>query len=216
MTFKPTEEELESILARPRAWENHRTHKNGIAGITERGLAALGRAGGSDRMKLSKLEREVLGWMKDGYLAFSVAEGSRHKWIFYGHDRTATIKRLLQRGLCLAHFLGRRGASKQGTAGITEQGKEALLGEPTPEQKYQMTQFDIWERKVKSWKQQLIQTRGVANVFATPQEIDAARDLHQGENINIDDDALASYTPGGYWVQAWVWVGPEEKSDADI
>ena len=48
---------------------------------------------------------------------------------------------------------------------------------------------------------------------ATPEQIEAARDQYQTDDINIDDNALMSdSTEKHYWVQAWVFV--EEKTDA--
>jgi hypothetical protein len=39
-------------------------------------------------------------------------------------------------------------------------------------------------------------------------EINVARDLFQEEGeIEIDDDASASRTEEGSWVQAWLWIG---------
>jgi hypothetical protein len=49
-----------------------------------------------------------------------------------------------------------------------------------------------------------------ATFAATGEQLEAARALHEGDEINIDDDAMTSPAPGeGYWVQAWVWV-PED------
>lgn len=44
---------------------------------------------------------------------------------------------------------------------------------------------------------------------ASPEQIEAARDIYASDDIEIDDDALLSNGPedSGYWVQAWVWVG---------
>lgn len=43
---------------------------------------------------------------------------------------------------------------------------------------------------------------------ASPQQIEAARDIHQTDEVEIDDDALLSDPEDGtgYWVSAWVWV----------
>lgn len=43
----------------------------------------------------------------------------------------------------------------------------------------------------------------------TPEQLQAARDWHQCDEIEIDDDAKVSIAEGGYWVQAWVWVQAE-------
>lgn len=40
----------------------------------------------------------------------------------------------------------------------------------------------------------------------TPEQIEAARDAHGGDEVNIDDDAYLSDTDEGYWVSAWVWL----------
>lgn len=51
---------------------------------------------------------------------------------------------------------------------------------------------------------------------ATPDQIQAARDLYASDEIQIDDDATVSPAPHnpsfGYWVQAWVWVPADEES----
>ncbi len=60
------------------------------------------------------------------------------------------------------------------------------------------------------------QNAAVVREPATPNEIERARDDHEvvGE-IEIDDDALVSRTPGGgTWVQAWVWIQNEDGEDA--
>ena len=45
---------------------------------------------------------------------------------------------------------------------------------------------------------------------ATKKEIQDARNMHHCDEVNIDDDALASRADTGVWVQAWVWL---DKSD---
>ena len=49
---------------------------------------------------------------------------------------------------------------------------------------------------------------------ATPEEIEAARDIWQCDDIQIDDDACTSKSqdsPSGYFVQAWVWIDTGES-----
>lgn len=45
---------------------------------------------------------------------------------------------------------------------------------------------------------------------ATEEEIQAARDEYQNDDVEIDEGALASHADGGVWVAAWVWLGDEE------
>lgn len=45
--------------------------------------------------------------------------------------------------------------------------------------------------------------------------IERARELHQDEDTEIDDNASTSEADGGTWVQAWVWVPNDEESDDD-
>jgi hypothetical protein len=40
--------------------------------------------------------------------------------------------------------------------------------------------------------------------------IEAARNIYQNDDIEIDDDAKLSETDDGAWVSAWVWVNDEE------
>ena len=48
---------------------------------------------------------------------------------------------------------------------------------------------------------------------ATPDERAAALAIHEnGDELEIDEDALASRTEDGTWVQAWVWVPKDEES----
>lgn len=47
----------------------------------------------------------------------------------------------------------------------------------------------------------------------TEAERDRARRLYGGDDIQIDDDARASRTDEGIWVQAWVWVPRPERGD---
>lgn len=58
---------------------------------------------------------------------------------------------------------------------------------------------------------------GVANwmpgAFATPEEIERARNAHANDGINIDDGAKAARADDGLWVQAWVWIAnPEDET----
>lgn len=50
---------------------------------------------------------------------------------------------------------------------------------------------------------------------ATPEEIEKARRLFdQGDEIEVDDDAMASRPggdEGGVWVQGWLWCSDEEQ-----
>lgn len=47
--------------------------------------------------------------------------------------------------------------------------------------------------------------------MSAPDLIQQARDLHAGDDLQIDDDATISEAEGGAWVAAWVWVEyPEE------
>lgn len=41
----------------------------------------------------------------------------------------------------------------------------------------------------------------------TPDQMEAAREEHCNDEVNIDDDAFLSETDEGYWVSAWVWMG---------
>jgi hypothetical protein len=48
---------------------------------------------------------------------------------------------------------------------------------------------------------------------ATHMEKDRARDLYDSDEINVDDDAIASRPvgeEGGFWVQGWLWCSDEE------
>jgi hypothetical protein len=36
--------------------------------------------------------------------------------------------------------------------------------------------------------------------------IEAARELYECDQLDIDDDAQVLHTENGYWVQAWVWI----------
>lgn len=45
-----------------------------------------------------------------------------------------------------------------------------------------------------------------ARLRATQDQIDAARELYQDDNLQIDINAKVSEAYDGYWVQAWVWV----------
>jgi len=45
---------------------------------------------------------------------------------------------------------------------------------------------------------------------ATPKQKEVASDLVRGQDILIDNDALAAVARDGVWVQAWVWVPNEE------
>lgn len=47
--------------------------------------------------------------------------------------------------------------------------------------------------------------------YATPDEISRARDLHQTDEVEIDDDAKVSPARdgSGVWVAAWVWLSTD-------
>ena len=60
----------------------------------------------------------------------------------------------------------------------------------------------------------------ITSADATPEERSAAQDEHGSDDIEIDDDALASRTDEGVWVQAWVYVAmsddePEEDEEME-
>jgi len=40
--------------------------------------------------------------------------------------------------------------------------------------------------------------------------IQAARDLYENDDIEIDDSATLCQADNGTWVQAWVWVDDEK------
>jgi hypothetical protein len=40
--------------------------------------------------------------------------------------------------------------------------------------------------------------------------IEAARNIYQNDDIEVDDDAKLSETDDGAWVSAWVWVNDDE------
>lgn len=42
--------------------------------------------------------------------------------------------------------------------------------------------------------------------FATPEEIERARDIYGSDDVEIDENAKASRTDVGTWVAAWVWL----------
>lgn len=47
---------------------------------------------------------------------------------------------------------------------------------------------------------------------ATPEEVQRACSAYQQEGqVEIDDNAAASRTDNGLWVQAWVWLDSEER-----
>lgn len=48
---------------------------------------------------------------------------------------------------------------------------------------------------------------------ATPEQIDQARDIHQSNDVEINDDAGVSEADNGFWVQAWVWVPTGEEDE---
>ena len=41
---------------------------------------------------------------------------------------------------------------------------------------------------------------------ASPEEIERARRKYGSDDVGIDDNAKASRTDDGTWVQAWVWL----------
>lgn len=45
--------------------------------------------------------------------------------------------------------------------------------------------------------------------------IQAARDIYQNDDLEIDDDARLSVADNGVWVQAWIWVSNEETNTVD-
>lgn len=51
---------------------------------------------------------------------------------------------------------------------------------------------------------------------ATPEEIERARDEYATDDLEIDDDAIASRMDesqggdNGTWVNAWVWIGAKD------
>ena len=47
---------------------------------------------------------------------------------------------------------------------------------------------------------------------ATPEQMRAAQEFVNGQEILIDNNALASIAEDGVWVQAWVWVPNEDLS----
>jgi hypothetical protein len=48
---------------------------------------------------------------------------------------------------------------------------------------------------------------------ATPKEIEAAKDVHASDEVNIDSTAWSSRADNGYWVHAWVWVDKPESDE---
>jgi len=51
---------------------------------------------------------------------------------------------------------------------------------------------------------------------ATAEEIAKARKLYGNtDDIEIDDDARASATDTGVWVQAWVWLDADDMDNND-
>jgi len=46
--------------------------------------------------------------------------------------------------------------------------------------------------------------------YPTRVELERAKELYASDDINIDDEAQASHTVDGVWIQAWVWVGVDE------
>ena len=39
-----------------------------------------------------------------------------------------------------------------------------------------------------------------------------AREMYADENLEVDLDAKVSASPGGSWVQAWIWVPAEKET----
>lgn len=58
-----------------------------------------------------------------------------------------------------------------------------------------------------------LDVRGRVRSLATEAEKEAARREYESDDIEIDDDALASRTYDGAWVQAWVWVSANEIAE---
>lgn len=56
--------------------------------------------------------------------------------------------------------------------------------------------------------ERIVQDR--ADGLATTQEIEAARANYESDEINVDEGALTSRADDGVWVNAWVWISPEE------
>ena len=55
---------------------------------------------------------------------------------------------------------------------------------------------------------------------ATPEQIRAAREQYGSDDIEVDDNATISEvsppadgSPDGLWVQAWVWLAPDDDDD---
>jgi hypothetical protein len=57
---------------------------------------------------------------------------------------------------------------------------------------------------------------------ASEEEIESARDQYADDSCDIDDDALVSSSwrdnggTGGYWIQAWLWIDPEEEDPGNF
>lgn len=52
----------------------------------------------------------------------------------------------------------------------------------------------------------LLAVKEALDGIATPTVREVARDNHQNDELEIDDDAGTSPSDEGTWVQAWVWV----------
>lgn len=52
---------------------------------------------------------------------------------------------------------------------------------------------------------------------ATQEQIDAAREIHQCNEVEVDDNAGTSDSEDGtgYWVQGWVWIDTPDDEDED-
>lgn len=44
----------------------------------------------------------------------------------------------------------------------------------------------------------------------------AARELFESDTLEVDDDAKVSWTEGGVWVQAWLWIPDEDLAERGI
>ncbi len=48
---------------------------------------------------------------------------------------------------------------------------------------------------------------------ATPGEITEAIECHGSDDINIDDNAVATEGEDGTWVSAWIFIGKDDDDD---
>ena len=52
----------------------------------------------------------------------------------------------------------------------------------------------------------------MAHEFATGEEISLARDIHEGHEVKIVDNAEVKRIEGGFWIQGWLWVSEESQA----